>query len=64
MKKIKKEKWDICFFYFNETRVIFPTDRLQYDLQKRINFATNPAQIYGNLLNTLKYQDRIAQQRQ
>ncbi len=62
LKMVQAEKQSVCFFYYNETNVIFPIWEIRdYDLKKRINFTTNPAQIYGNLLNTLKYQDRIAQ---
>jgi hypothetical protein len=49
----------ICLFYYNTTRKNFPNDKLDESMQDRINFATNAAQIYGNLLNTLKYQDKI-----
>lgn len=64
LEVMQAEKQSICFFYYNETNVIFPNWKIQdYGLKKRINFATNPAQIYGNLLNTLKYQDKL-QQRQ
>lgn len=63
--KIEAEKPVICFFYYCEKNINFPIHKIKsYDLKKRINFATNPAQIYGNLLNTLKYQDKIQQQRQ
>ncbi len=65
LKMMQAKEQSVCFFYYNETNVIFPIWEIRdYDLKKRINFTTNPAQIYGNLLNTLKYQDRIAQQRQ
>ena len=50
-----------CFFYYNAKGMLFPSAMFS-DLETlaRINFATNPAQVYGNLLNTLKYQDKIA----
>jgi len=50
-----------CVLYYCSGRVFFPSGEpvLKQDLHK-INFATNPAQIYGNLLNSLKYQDKIA----
>ncbi len=61
LKMMQAEKQSVCFFYYNETNVIFPIWEIRdYDLKKRINFVTNPAQIYGNLLNTLKYQDKIS----
>ena len=50
----------ICLFYYNATGVFFPNKDLDESTQDRINFATNAAQIYGNLLNTLKYQDKIS----
>lgn len=50
-----------CIFYYNETFVHFPRKKLPPELQDRINFATNPAQLYGNLLNTLKYQQNLAE---
>lgn len=50
----------ICLFYYNTSRINFPNELLDDSIQDRINFATNAAQIYGNLLNTLKYQDKIS----
>ena len=48
-------------FYFNNKRKHFPLDKLDDpELKMKVNFATNPAQIYGNLLNSLKYQDRLS----
>lgn len=50
----------VCLFYYNTSNVFFPNRDLAESTQDRINFATNAAQIYGNLLNTLKYQDKIS----
>jgi len=48
-------------FYFSSKRgELFPTEKLPYEERHRVNFATNPAQIYGNLINTLKYQHRLS----
>lgn len=54
-----------CFFYYSNKGIMFPLEMFSDDIRSkaRINFSTNPAQIYGNLLNTLKYQDKL-QQRQ
>jgi hypothetical protein len=46
-------------FYYNETRVYFPTDDLTDDLKDKVNFANSPAQIFGNILNTIKYRKRL-----
>lgn len=47
------------FYYSSKHGLFFPTGQLPYEARHRINFATNPAQIYGNLINTLKYQHRL-----
>lgn len=47
------------FYYSSKHGVFFPTGQLDYEDRHRVNFATNPAQIYGNLINTLKYQHRL-----
>ncbi|MBK8652904.1 MAG: hypothetical protein IPN20_03020 [Haliscomenobacter sp.] len=48
-------------FYYCENGVNLPMGRIpDFSLKKRINFATNPAQVFGNLLSSLKYQDRIS----
>lgn len=58
--KIMEEKdSSVCFFYYNTSRLFFPNESLSFDLQHRLNFATNPAQIYGNLINTIKYQYKL-----
>ena len=51
----------VCIFYFSLAGVIFPIWEYNSNiqLQARIGFATTPAQIYGNLLNILKYQDHL-----
>lgn len=54
------ENDNICLFYYNASGIFFPNKDLDESTQDRINFATNAAQIYGNLLNTLKYQDKIS----
>ncbi len=48
------------FHYTSKHNIIFPTGQLPYEARHRVNFATNPAQIYGNLINTLKYQHRLS----
>lgn len=58
---IEKQSESVCIFYYCSSQVHFPMSKIEdIDLQARINFATNPSQIYGNLLNTLKYQDYIS----
>ena len=58
---IEQQHEDICIFYYCSCRVNFPIGKIQSkSLQAKINFVTNPSQIYGNLLNTLKYQDYIS----
>jgi hypothetical protein len=47
------------FYYSSKHGLFFPTGQLPYEARHRVNFATNPAQIYGNLINTLKYQHRL-----
>lgn len=60
-EKIKTEKPTVCVFYYSEKNINFPLQKItDYNLKKRINFATNPAQIYGNLINSLKYQHRLS----
>lgn len=47
-------------FYYNKTRTVhFPVDKLEPFLQKKVNFVNSPAQIFGNLLNTLKFRKRL-----
>ena len=48
------------FYFSSKHGAFFPTDKLPYEDRHRVNFATNPAQIYGNLINTLKYQHRLS----
>lgn len=58
---IKEQAPNVCVLYYCNRNVRMPLEKIRdVDLQARINFATNPAQIYGNLLNTLKYQEKIA----
>jgi len=45
-------------FYFCTQRIILKTDKLKEGKEDIVNFSTNAAQIYGNLLNSLKYQDK------
>jgi len=60
-EKIKSEKSNVFIFYYSEQNINFPLHKItDYNLKKRINFATNPAQIYGNLINSLKYQYRLS----
>jgi|GEM_PF-6538157 len=57
---ISKQEQTVCIFYYCSEGVNFPIWEIKdKQLQARINFATNPSQIYGNLLNSLKYQDHI-----
>ena len=55
---------NVVAFYYNTTQKFFPSKDLNKGKEDKVNFATNPAQIYGNLLNTLKYQDKLQQQKQ
>ena len=58
--QLKEEDKNICFLYYSEAGINFPIWEIKnYGLKKRINFATNPAQIYGNLINSMKYQHRL-----
>lgn len=47
------------FYYSTKQGAFFPTHKLPEAKRDRVNFATNPAQLYGNLLNTLKYQHEV-----
>lgn len=60
IKTIEKLPEHVCVFYFCELPSgRFPMEKIKVDLKKRVNFANSLSQIYGNLLNTLKYQDKI-----
>ena len=48
------------FYYCSKHGVFFPTGKLPYEMRDRVNFATNSAQIYGNFMNSLKYQHRLS----
>lgn len=49
-----------CFFYYSDQREQFPVEQiLSQDLKSRINFANTASQIYGNIINMLKYQHKI-----
>lgn len=50
------------FYYSTKHGTFFPTGKLPYADRHRVNFATNPAQMYGNLINSLKYQHRSSKQ--
>lgn len=53
---------NVITFYFtsrHERELNFPTDQLDFDQQDKVNFAKSASQIYGNLLNSLKYQDKL-----
>ncbi len=57
---LKEQKKDKCFLYYSEKGINFPIWNVtDVQLKSRINFCTNPAQICSNLINTLKYQNRI-----
>lgn len=58
--KVKSLPHNICVFYYNETNIKFPVEQLDSKFKRRINYANSLSQIYGNLLNTLKYQDKIS----
>lgn len=49
----------IAAFYYNTNQKFFPSKDLEQGKEDKVNFATNASQIYGNLLNTLKYQDKM-----
>jgi len=55
----------VCIFYYCGRNIRLAVEKMNLrnnkELLARINFATNPAQIYGNLLNSLKYQHKISQ---
>jgi hypothetical protein len=52
---------DVCVLYYCKANIHFPIYNLKdSSLQSRINFATNPAQIYSNVLNSLKYQHHLS----
>ncbi|MEM1121430.1 MAG: NARF domain-containing protein [Bacteroidota bacterium] len=47
-------------FYYDKTRSKhYPTNDLSPALQNKLNFVNAPAQIFGNLMNTIKYRDRL-----
>lgn len=47
-------------FYYDKTRTKhFPTKDLAPALQAKVNFVNAPAQIFGNLMNTIKYRERL-----
>ncbi len=52
----------LTFYYTSryEPQYNFQTRKLDITQYDKVNFAKSAAQIYGNLLNTLKYQDKIA----
>lgn len=59
LKTINDEQRKVCFFYYCESNIHFPVQKIQdYEVKKRFNFATNPSQVYGNIINLLKIQDR------
>ncbi|KGE86294.1 MAG: NARF domain-containing protein [Phaeodactylibacter xiamenensis] len=58
---LNEQAEDVCILYYCKKFVPLPTQNLtDSNLQSRINFATNPAQIYGNVLNSLKYQHHLS----
>jgi hypothetical protein len=61
---IKSQGPNVCVFYYNSNQASLPIHKLDFDLKHRVNFATNPSQIYGNLMNMLKYQDRLEKESQ
>jgi len=56
VKKVNGLPDKTCAMYYNVTRLNFPTDKLSEEKQDKVNFANGAAQIYGNLLNLMKYQ--------
>jgi hypothetical protein len=66
LELLKKQSPKVCYFYYCESGVQLDNKNLAKTLSDptlptRINFATNPAQIYSNLLNTLKLQEKLSQ---
>ena len=59
VEKVKAMPSTAAAFYYNTTRKFFPIHQIAAEDQDRVNFATNPAQLYGNLVNTLAYQDKL-----
>lgn len=58
---LNEQAEDVCILYYCKKFVPLPIQKLtNSNLQSRINFATNPAQIYGNVLNSLKYQQHLS----
>lgn len=54
---------DIIAFYYNTNQKHFPSKDLKKGKEDKVNFVNAASQIYGNLLNTLKYQDKLQQQK-
>jgi hypothetical protein len=54
---VKKESEEVGIFYYCETGINFPMKEVTDPF--KCNFATNPSQLFGNLLNSLKYQDKL-----
>jgi hypothetical protein len=58
---ISQQSANVCTLYYCPKNIRLPIERINdIPLQARVNFVNSPAQIYGNLLNTLKYQDKIS----
>ncbi|MEM8527886.1 MAG: NARF domain-containing protein [Bacteroidota bacterium] len=50
----------LAFHYTNNRRAHYPTDELMpKTLQTRVNFANSSAQLFGNLLNSIKFRERL-----
>lgn len=59
LNKIKSLSNKQVAFYYNLNNIRLDTTKLK-GLEDKVNFVNSAAQIYGNLLNTLKYQDKIS----
>lgn len=58
---MKGQSEKICFLYYCEKNKRFPTEKVNdFGLKSRINFCTNPAQLYPNVLNSLQYQNKLS----
>lgn len=58
VERIKSLPKDVAVFYYNSTRKPFDIKKFP-DMEDKISFVNAASQIYGNLLNILKYQDKL-----
>lgn len=59
IQEIKSLPEDVVVFYYNNTGKRLDTGKFP-GMEDKISFVNAASQIYGNLLNTLKYQDKIS----